>query len=181
MFVSGTWRLFQTCLCQMCAKICVWWEFFHRISSDNLNYLNFLKFYTTKIDFWPGPGGDIFWEKHASSARGSYLHGDRVTVTSNASDNFQRFRFLLQYNTTIRVYTKESRRKRLRNSEWQINPLLASELTPQFRSVSIMVMGQTRFLWCRCAFCFGFFFFKHTFVALGSGRWRISRELGPCI
>jgi len=36
-------------------------------------------------------------------------------------------------------------------------------------------------LWCRDAFSFGFFFKKQTCVALGSGRWMISRQLGPCI
>ena len=159
----------------MFAKFCVWWEIFHRIISDILIILKFFKFYTTKIDFWPGPGGNIFWGKHASSTKCSHLHGDRVTVTSNASDNFQRLGFLLQYNTKIRVYTKQSQPewKKLRNSEWQINPSLASELTPQFSSVSIMVMGKTWFLWCRCAFSFGILFFKQTCVALG-GR-RISR------
>ena len=46
-------------------------------------------------------------------------------------------------------------------------------------------MGKTWFLLCRCAFSFGFFllfFFLQTSVALGSERWRVSRQLqGPWI
>jgi len=44
-------------------------------------------------------------------------------------------------------------------------------------------MGKNWILWCRCTFSLGFclFFFQQTCVALGSGRWRISRQLGPCI
>jgi len=44
-------------------------------------------------------------------------------------------------------------------------------------------MGKTWFLWCRCAFSFGFFlfFYLQTSVALSSRCWRVSRKLGPWI
>jgi len=37
-------------------------------------------------------------------------------------------------------------------------------------SVSIMEMGKTWFLWCRCTFSFFLFIFLQTRVASGSGR-----------
>jgi len=47
----------------------------------------------------------------------------------------------------------------------------------------MMEVGKTWFLWCRCAFSFGFFFlfFLQTSVAFGSGRWTVSRQVGPWI
>jgi len=55
----------------------------------------------------------------------------------------------------------------------------------QFSTVFVVEMGKTWFLWCRCAFFFGFFllFFlnKQVLLCFGGERWRISRQLGPWI
>ena len=55
----------------------------------------------------------------------------------------------------------------------------------QFSTVFVVEMGKTWFLWCRCDFFFGVFFFflvdKQVLLCFGGGRWRISRQLGSWI